>query len=289
MKRYSRPGSNYVQWTYRLIAKIDFLIFGTIFYPKMLRIALAAISCSTFIQVHSQSNDETGMAPFAAEHAENVSRLLKAFEAPTAPEKPVEIIPEWRQWSTVDNYAFGKNRGAMSMIADLDALHPYFRQKVLALIEACRAKGIELAIVETYRTRAKQNEYRSMGRIYTRSYGGKSKHQYGLAIDVVPIVDSVATWHNTALWKKVGMAGEKLGLRWGGRWRHPYDPGHFEWTGGLNSSLLEQGMFPRIPDKESFPCLDEDLAMLKGWWEAWEAEQSTTAGTSTAGSKNAMK
>src|SRR5688572_17887402 len=255
----------------------------------MIKAGLAAIFCCLSIPSFSQSNDELLVPPFAAEHVENVNALLRSFEEPAPAEPAVAPLPDWQRWNTVTNYTFGKNRGAMSMFADLNALHPYFRLKVEALIEACRAKGIELAVVETYRTRAKQNEYRSMGRIYTRSTGGKSKHQYGLAIDVVPIVDSVATWHNAALWKKIGVAGEKLGLRWGGRWRHPYDPGHFEWTGGLSSTLLEKGMFPHVPEKAGLPCLHEDLTALKESWEAWEAEQAAIVQARSANVKNAMK
>jgi hypothetical protein len=51
----------------------------------------------------------------------------------------------------------------------------------------------------------------------------------------------------TKLWKKVGAVGEQLGLRWGGRWRNPYDPGHFEWTGGLSSYHLSNGLLPYLP------------------------------------------
>ena len=131
----------------------------------------------------------------------------------------------------------------LPMIADLSALHPFFRDRIIELVKICKSKGIELAIVETYRTHAKQHEYKTMGKKYTSSGAGRSKHQYGLAIDVVPIVDSAAVWDNPALWRKVGVVGEKLGLRWGGRWRKPYDPGHFEWTGGLSSGHLGAGSF----------------------------------------------
>jgi hypothetical protein len=114
-----------------------------------------------------------------------------------------------------------------------------------------------------------------MGRKYTSSGAGRSKHQYGLAVDVVPIVDSVAVWNNPVLWRKVGMTGEKLGLRWGGRWRKPYDPGHFEWTGGLASTHLSAGMLPAVPKGELlYPCLEEDLKLLRKYWTAWETSQS---------------
>jgi hypothetical protein len=182
----------------------------------------------------------------------------------------------WKEWSYVENYAFGKDRGAITMITDLQALHPYFRDRVTALIKVCKARGIELAIVETYRTHAKQDEYKTMGKGYTNSGAGRSKHQYGLAVDVVPVIKGVAVWHNTALWRKVGMAGEKLGLRWGGRWRNPYDPGHFEWTGGVATVSLYAGQFPPVPrSHEHYPCLDEDLAILRKYWREWETEQSS--------------
>jgi hypothetical protein len=153
------------------------------------------------------------------------------------------------------------------------------RNTHLELIRVCKASGIELAIVESYRTPAKQAEYFAMGRKYTSSPGGKSRHQYGLAVDVVPIVDSGAVWNNHRLWRKIGQAGERLGLRWGGRWRVTYDPGHFEWSGGLSRKGLEAGQMPEVPASfaDQYPGLEEDLAGLERSWQAWSVEQSTIA------------
>lgn len=215
--------------------------------------------------------------PYTEEYARNLSELLKSFESLPEIEVAVDTIDLWLKWATVENYTFGKNRGSMSMITDLGALHPFFRDKAIQLIAACREKGIELAIVETFRTVAKQDEYKSMGKKYTRSGGGHSKHQYGLAIDVVPVMGDSAMWHNELLWKKIGMAGEKIGMRWGGRWRHPYDPGHFEWTAGLNSYQLSQGVYPKMPAPQEYPCVEEDLVRLQKYWKAWETEQSSVA------------
>jgi hypothetical protein len=188
----------------------------------------------------------------------------------------IDTVNGWKEWKTVQNFTFGKDRGSLPMIADLHSLHPYFRDKISQLIRNCKKKGIELAIVESYRTHAKQSEYFGMGRKYTRSAGGKSKHQYGLAVDVVPVIDSVAVWDNLALWRKIGTEGEKLGLRWGGRWRSPFDPAHFEWTGGATTYSLATGALPVIPThtKEVYPCIEDDIRMLKKYWEAWETEQS---------------
>lgn len=185
----------------------------------------------------------------------------------------------WKNWTTIENFTYGKDRGSLPMIADLNSLHPFFRDKVAELIILCKAQGIELAVVESFRTHAKQAEYFGMGRKYTRSKGGKSKHQYGLAVDLVPIVDSVAVWDNTALWRMIGVTGEKLGLRWGGRWRAPYDPAHFEWTGGVSTYHLSNGALPYIPKSKSvlYPCIEEEIALLQKYWEAWEIEQAVSA------------
>lgn len=243
---------------------------------------LLFIACSSAIA-------QSLSGPYAEEYIDQIGEVRKtmtwAFERPTPP--AIDTVDMWLKWKTVQNFSFGKDRGSLDMIADLEALHPFFRDKIIELINQCDKKGIKLAVVETYRTHAKQNEYKSMGRKYTRSGGGHSKHQYGLAVDVVPIVDSTAVWNNHALWKKIGTVGERLGLRWGGRWRHPYDPGHFEWTGGLSSYHLAQGTFPAIPRKENYPCVDEDLARLRKYWAEWETEQAALARKPK--SKTAMK
>lgn len=188
----------------------------------------------------------------------------------------------WKQWQIVENYTYGKDRGNLPMIADLNSLHPYFRDRINELIDVCRKQGIELAVVESYRTHAKQAEYFGMGRKYTRSKGGNSKHQYGLAVDVVPVIDGQAVWENQTLWKKIGVNGERLGLRWGGRWRAPYDPAHFEWSGGITTTQLAKGLLPAIPRSHAtrYPCLEDDIKKLQESWEAWETEQSLLATTS---------
>ncbi len=159
------------------------------------------------------------------------------------------------------------------MITDLKALHPYFRDKIVHLINNCKKIGIDVVVVESFRTKSKQAEYFGMGKKYTRSSGGKSNHQYGLACDLVPIVKGEAQWDDKKLWRRVGMEGEKLGLRWGGRWRSIYDPAHFEWTGGLTSTHLAAGVFPK-PSPHHYPCIDEDITQLRKFWDAWEQEQA---------------
>lgn len=225
-----------------------------------------------------QTSFGQGVVPFTTEFLQQREEFLESIQWQTAPEIVIDTVYGWKDWTYVDNYTFGKDRGSLPMIADLKALHPYFRDKVIQLISKCEEKGITLAIVETYRTRAKQYEYRAMGKKYTRATGGKSKHQYGIAVDVVPIVDSAAVWNNKQLWRTIGLVGERLGLRWGGRWRHLYDPGHFEWP--VSKELLATRATHNqsiLPEEESYPCLEEDLILLTKYWNAWEVEQSTIA------------
>lgn len=235
------------------------------------RVILFVLMFLSAVGVHAQR------VPYTKEFNELQCALATCFLEFEQDPLPADTTAAWLRWKTVSNYAFGKNRGNLLMIADVDALHPHFRELVKTLIAQCKAKGITLAVVESYRTRAKQNEYRAMGKKYTRSAGGSSKHQYGLAVDVVPMVDAVAVWDNLALWRKVGTTGEKLGLRWGGRWRHPFDPGHFEWTQGLSAHQLAQGVFPQLNAKQDTTGIQHELQRLSAYWKAWEAEQATVA------------
>jgi hypothetical protein len=38
-------------------------------------------------------------------------------------------------------------------------------------------------------------------------------------------------------WVEIGDVGEMLGLRWGGRWKNPHDPGHLEYVFPVNGFL----------------------------------------------------
>jgi hypothetical protein len=242
-------------------------------------------SLSLFAQTNTRSNGEYMKNLLD----DSVLFDTTAIEVQDSPLVTADSVIEWKQWRTIENFYFGKNRGALPMIADLGALHPYFRDRVIELIRVCQQQGIALAIVESYRTPAKQAEYFAMGKKYTSTPGGKSRHQYGLAIDVVPVVDSVAVWNNHKLWKKIGIAGERLGLLWGGRWKVLYDPGHFEWSGGLTRHELEKGLLPEIPAAiaHQYPLLQDELKQLQVYWDAWEVEQSMTANNQQVKADNA--
>lgn len=134
-------------------------------------------------------------------------------------------------------------------VNELSVLHPAFRNKVILFLTECDRQGIKLKIIETYRTPQRQDSLKRRGR--SMLSGGRSKHQHYLAIDVVPIVNGKPKWHDRRLWNKIGVIGQSYGLKWGGRWRRLYDPGHFEY----NCTLDQINQIPQpdtiiIPEKD---------------------------------------
>lgn len=54
-----------------------------------------------------------------------------------------------------------------------------------------------------------------MGKIVTNARAGQSAHNYGLAIDVVPIVNGKPDWNGQdPIWETVGELGQAAGLTW---------------------------------------------------------------------------
>lgn len=135
------------------------------------------------------------------------------------------------------------------IVREFHQLHPAFRNKIIQLTIEAKKQGIDIFISETYRTPERQNKLLKKG--YSKLKGGRSKHQFGLAVDIIPVIDGISQHKNDVVLKKVGIIGEKLGLRWGGRWKKLYDPVHFEWNCRIRD--LENGWLPEIPDTTIIP------------------------------------
>lgn len=113
----------------------------------------------------------------------------------------------------------------------LDDLDPRFTPLAYALIARASEHLLPVLIVFTSRTAAEQAVAVATG----ASRVVRSKHQDGLAIDICPYdlyqlhgPDKLKWDTNDPAWAILGGLGEALGLRWGGRWHDPHDPGHFE-------------------------------------------------------------
>jgi len=83
-------------------------------------------------------------------------------------------------------------------------LVPSFRARVQAWLDECRAAGLQPYVYEGLRTSKRQNELYAIGRTVqrkrpkvTNAKAGQSMHQYGLAVDFVPLKPAKAN----ALWE----------------------------------------------------------------------------------------
>lgn len=113
----------------------------------------------------------------------------------------------------------------------LDDLSPRMRPLAIELIARCIEAGILVLIVDTLRTPQEQAAYLEQGVSWTQN----SKHLTGDAIDLAPYEiwmqygpDKINWDHENPAWARMGHIGERVGLRWGGRWRQR-DMGHFEY------------------------------------------------------------
>jgi len=108
------------------------------------------------------------------------------------------------------------------MSRDLDLLHPLMRPKVDAFIVAVKDAGIDMIVTCTKRTNTEQALLYSQGRtmpgaIVTNAKPGQSAHNYGMAIDVVPVVNGKCDWVcQDLVWQEIGHIGRSCGLEWYG-------------------------------------------------------------------------
>jgi len=106
-------------------------------------------------------------------------------------------------------------------MASLSTLDPRFRPMAVAFVEAAKRAGYRPTVTSARRSRAKQAAlYRAFldGRMpYTVLPPGRSKHESGMAFDMVSAYGTKALAKLGAVWRA-----------WGGHWAGPSDPVHFE-------------------------------------------------------------
>lgn len=110
-------------------------------------------------------------------------------------------------------------------IEQLSGLSPTMARIAVEIINAFRDAGIPLGIVAKGGRRDPQTQQRLVNAGYSATT--KSAHLTGDAVDFdvlgFPRKDLPPQFFSI-----IGQFGESYGLVWGGRWKHPYDPMHFE-------------------------------------------------------------
>ena len=106
----------------------------------------------------------------------------------------------------------------------LSDLAPGYSQRFMQWLDACRAQGLDLLVTSTLRTMAEQDALYAIGRTkpgkrVTNAKAGQSAHNFGLALDFVPIVDGKPEWTGkSSQWQMAGKLAPAYGLEWAGTW-----------------------------------------------------------------------
>ena len=135
--------------------------------------------------------------------------------------------------------------------------HPKIRQLLIDTYTKANnvlGKGCRLRLSYVYRSPEEQDALYAQGRTkpgakVTNAKGGQSIHNYGLAVDIVLIIDGkTASWDTKkdfdkdkqADWMEVVSEFKKAGWEWGGDWRTFKDMPHFEKTKGLTLKQIQE-------------------------------------------------
>src|SRR3990167_2317807 len=106
----------------------------------------------------------------------------------------------------------------------LDDVHEDMRGLALAWLVECRRDGLDPLVYCTLRSFAEQIRLYAQGRtqpgdIVTYAKPGQSAHQYGLALDFVPIVGGKPSWDGSHPdWERCIVIADRLGLESASRW-----------------------------------------------------------------------
>ena len=112
-------------------------------------------------------------------------------------------------------------------------LHPDFSQRLLLAFKIMKEKhGYDMALLEGYRSPARQDQLARAGGHVTNARAFQSWHQYGLAADCAFLREGKLVISEKDPWamrgyQLYGEVAESLGLTWGGRWTM-MDFGHIE-------------------------------------------------------------
>jgi len=125
--------------------------------------------------------------------------------------------------------------------SSLDKLNPIVKEKAQELLRRAKDQNLKVGAFETFRTHERSNYLSSEG---VGVSGGKSYHNYGLAVDIVFKDAKGWTWKaSNEDWEKLGAIGRELGFEWGGDWGS-LDKAHFQYTFNMSIKDLMDGKKP---------------------------------------------
>lgn len=149
----------------------------------------------------------------------------------------------------------------------LQAVNPQLAAKVRQMADTLASEGFNIRVTQGLRSWDEQATLYAQGRtapgkVVTNAAPGHSYHNFGLAVDVVPLTELGPDWNtNHPVWQRIVEVGVSLGLTAGAMWRTFPDEPHFQLTGSL----------PVSPDDEVRQTF-KDGGMAALWQEAGLSE-----------------
>lgn len=150
---------------------------------------------------------------------------------------------------------------------ELSHLHPTFREKARALLEALAGEQIRFRLFEAFRSPQRQQYLYEQGRvragsIVTKARPWTSYHQYGLAADFVLYLDRKWSWDASGerdrWWRRLHEVGRSQGLE-PLSWEAP----HLQ-LAGLDVADLQAGRYPPAGDQPWAACLEAAIYSWSG-------------------------
>lgn len=120
---------------------------------------------------------------------------------------------------------------AMDEQAKLNQLKPEAKEVFTQFLQEARETfpKQKIIVAEVYRTQARQDKLFEKGSSTTMVR--VSMHTKRLAADIYFVKNGKILPYEKAPYLILGRIAERLGLTWGGRWKVPFDPGHYELRG----------------------------------------------------------
>ncbi len=131
---------------------------------------------------------------------------------------------------------------------ELSSLQPHVAALAKKFLILTQENHLDVQIYTAFRSWDEEDRLYAQGRwasgqIVTNARGGDSYHNWGLAFDAAPYVKGKIS-NDTSAFKRMGALGEQVGLQWGGTFRSLVDYPHFQYTFGLNTWDLLNGVRP---------------------------------------------
>lgn len=131
---------------------------------------------------------------------------------------------------------------------DLSSLHPFVALLARRFLDLTRQNKLDVRITTAFRSWDEEDRLFAQGRtnpgpIVTNARGGDSYHNWGFAFDAAPFENGQIS-KDREKFIQMGHLGEQVGLKWGGTFKSLVDLPHFQYTFGLNTWDLLNGIRP---------------------------------------------